>query len=48
MLAIPGGAALTSGSATAKTTGGSGVTVQTFNSGGSAADLDSFSVAVLC
>jgi hypothetical protein len=48
VLAIPGGKDLTMGLATAKTTGGQGVTVQTFDSTGSPDDLDSFTVAVLC
>lgn len=48
VLAIPGGTDLTNGLATAKTTGGAGVTVQTFDSGGSPVDLDSFTVAVFC
>lgn len=48
VLAIPGGKSLVDGEATANTTGGSGVTVQTFNSDGSTADLDSFTVALLC
>ena len=47
-LAIPGGTDLTDGLATVKTTGGSGVTVQTFDSGGNPADLDSFTVALFC
>jgi hypothetical protein len=34
--------------ATAKTTGGNGVTVQTFDSGGDADDLDPFTVGVFC
>jgi len=38
----------TSGPATAKTTGGKGVTVQTSDSGGNPDDLDSFTVAVFC
>jgi hypothetical protein len=44
----PGGNALMSGEATAKTTGGGGVTVQTFASNGSNTDLDQFTVAVFC
>ncbi|MGZ4408884.1 MAG: hypothetical protein ACXVY6_08860 [Gaiellaceae bacterium] len=44
----PGGNSLTSGEATAKTTGGGGVTVQTFDSDGSSDDLDQFTVAVFC
>ncbi|MFN2628231.1 MAG: hypothetical protein ABR569_06295 [Gaiellaceae bacterium] len=48
VLAMPGGKSLVNGEATANTTGGSGVTVQTFDSGGSTADLDSFTVAVFC
>ena len=48
VLAIPGGKDLTNGLATAKTTGGKGVTVQTFDSGGNPDDLDSFTVAVFC
>jgi hypothetical protein len=44
----PGGNALMSGEATAKTTGGGGVTVQTFDSNGSNTDLDQFTVAVFC
>ena len=44
----PGGNALMSGEATAKTTGGGGVTVQTFDSGGDSTDLDQFTVAVFC
>ena len=48
VLATPGGTDLTDGLATAKTTGGSGVTVQTFDSGGSPDDLDSFTVTVFC
>jgi hypothetical protein len=48
VLAIPGGKDLTEGLATAETTGGQGVTVQTFDSSGNAADLDSFTLAVFC
>ncbi|MGZ4334884.1 MAG: hypothetical protein ACXVRJ_11520 [Gaiellaceae bacterium] len=48
VLAIPGGTDLTNGLATVKTTGGTGVTVQTFDSGGNPDDLDSFTVAVFC
>jgi hypothetical protein len=44
----PGGNTLTSGEATAKTTGGGGVTVQTFDSDGATDDLDAFTLAVLC
>ena len=43
-----GGSNLTGGEATAATTGGPGVTVQTSDSDGSPDDLDSFTVAVFC
>jgi hypothetical protein len=48
VLASPGGTNLIGGQATAETTGGSGVTVQTFDSSGMTADLDNFTVAVFC
>jgi hypothetical protein len=48
VLAIPGGKDLASGFATAQTTGGAGVTVKTFNSGGAPDDLNSFTVAIFC
>ena len=48
VLAIPGGKSLVDGEATANTTGGSSVTVQTFDSNGNTADLDSFTVALFC
>ena len=48
VVATPGGASLLDGEAAAMTTGGSGVTVQMFDSSGDSADLDAFSVAVLC
>jgi hypothetical protein len=48
VLAIPGGDALTEGEATAQTTGGAGVTVQTYDSSGTPDALDFFTVAVFC
>jgi hypothetical protein len=48
VLAIPGGSALTEGEATAQTTGGAGVTVQTYDSSGDPDALDFFTVAVFC
>jgi len=48
LVVSPGGNTLTSGEATAKTTGGGGVTVQTFDSDGSTDDLDAFTLAVFC
>ena len=48
VLAIPGGNALTEGEATAQTTGGAGVTVQTYDSSGTPDALDFFTVAVFC
>jgi hypothetical protein len=48
VLAIPGGANLTQGEATAKPTGGSGVRVETFDSDGTPDNLDFFTVAVFC
>lgn len=48
VLAIPGGTTLTRGEATAKTSGGTGVTVQTFDSDGTPDNLDFFTVAVFC
>jgi hypothetical protein len=48
VLATPGGASLIDGEAAADTTGGPGVTVQTFDSNGDTDDLDFFAVAVLC
>ena len=48
VLAMPGGNDLTDGEATAKTTGGGGVTVLTEDSNGNTDDLDSFTVAVFC
>jgi hypothetical protein len=48
VLAIPGGKSLVDGEATANTSGGSNVTVQTFNSNGDTADLDAFTLAVFC
>jgi hypothetical protein len=48
VVASPGGSTLMPGQATAQTTGGSGVTVQTFDSTGSPADLDEFTLAVFC
>ncbi len=48
VLATPGGKALIAGQATAETTGGGGVTVQTFDSTGTAQDLDFFTVALFC
>jgi hypothetical protein len=48
VLTMPGGKDLTNGLATAKTTGGTGVTVQTFDPDGTPDDLDSFTVAVFC
>ena len=47
-LATLGGKTLIQGQATAKTTGGGDVTVQTLDSSGNPADLDSFSVALFC
>jgi hypothetical protein len=48
VLAVPGGKSLVDGEAAASTTGGSGVTVQTFDSNGDTTDLDAFTVAILC
>lgn len=48
VVASPGGNSLVSGEATAKTSGGAGVTVQLFDSGGTPDDLDAFTVAVFC
>jgi len=48
VVASPGGASLAAGEATAQTTGGSGVTVQTFDANGDPDDLDMFTVAVFC
>ena len=48
VLAVPGGKSLVDGEAAANTTGGSGVTVQTFDSNGDNTDLDFFTVAVFC
>lgn len=48
VLAMPGGKDLTNGLATAETTGGTGVTVQTSDPDGTLDDLDSFTVAVFC
>lgn len=48
VLATPGGNNLTEGEATAQTTGGPAVTVQTFDSDGTPDDLDNFTVAVFC
>jgi hypothetical protein len=47
-LVTPGGARLTSGEATVQTTGGGGVTVQTFDDNGNPTDLDFFTVALFC
>ena len=48
VLAVPGGKSLVDGEAAANTTGGSGVTVETFDSNGDHTDLDFFTVAVFC
>jgi hypothetical protein len=44
----PGGTTLISGEATAKTTGGNNVTVQTFADDGTPTDLDAFTLTILC
>jgi hypothetical protein len=48
VIAIPGGVKTIQGEASAQTTGGSGVTVSTFDSDGSPDNLDFFTVAVFC
>jgi hypothetical protein len=48
VLAIPGGKSLVDGEATANTSGGPNVTVQTFDSNGNPADLDALTVALFC